>query len=135
MLAERSDISEELDRLKSHLQQFGKLLGWSRRTWQKAGFSVAGNASRSQHHAFENARRRKRSAENHRHRSGSKSGDRKIARTGTEHRMSKETVLAPLVLIVSGPSGSGKSTLVQRCVANAGDHGLAIMYHSGAPRD
>jgi uncharacterized protein (TIGR00255 family) len=26
MLAERSDISEELDRLKSHLQQFGKLL-------------------------------------------------------------------------------------------------------------
>ncbi len=28
--------------------------------------------------------------------------------------MSTETVIAPLVLIVSGPSGSGKSTLVQR---------------------
>ena len=44
MLAERSDISEELDRLKSHLQQFGKLL------------DGAGELG-SEHHAFQNARR------------------------------------------------------------------------------
>lgn len=34
--------------------------------------------------------------------------------------MSPETVLAPLVLIVSGPSGSGKSTLVQRLLQMPG---------------
>jgi uncharacterized protein (TIGR00255 family) len=36
MLAERSDISEEADRLKSHLQQFGKLL--TAQSWEELDF-------------------------------------------------------------------------------------------------
>jgi uncharacterized protein (TIGR00255 family) len=38
MLAERSDISEELDRLKSHLQQFGKLLDGAGELGKKLDF-------------------------------------------------------------------------------------------------
>ena len=38
MLAERSDISEELDRLRSHLQQFGKLLDGAGELGKKLDF-------------------------------------------------------------------------------------------------
>jgi len=38
LLAERSDISEELDRLRSHLQQFGKLLDGAGETGKKLDF-------------------------------------------------------------------------------------------------
>jgi len=38
LLAERSDISEELDRLKSHLQQFGKLLDGAGELGKKLDF-------------------------------------------------------------------------------------------------
>ena len=38
MLAERSDISEELDRLKSHLQQFNKLLDGAGELGKKLDF-------------------------------------------------------------------------------------------------
>jgi uncharacterized protein (TIGR00255 family) len=38
LLAERSDISEELDRLRSHLQQFGKLLDGSGELGKKLDF-------------------------------------------------------------------------------------------------
>ena len=37
-LAERSDISEELDRLRSHLQQFGKLLDGAGEMGKKLDF-------------------------------------------------------------------------------------------------
>jgi uncharacterized protein (TIGR00255 family) len=38
ILAERSDISEELDRLRSHLQQFGKLLDGAGELGKKLDF-------------------------------------------------------------------------------------------------
>src|SRR2546430_13078852 len=38
LLAERSDISEELDRLRSHLQQFGKLLDGAGEMGKKLDF-------------------------------------------------------------------------------------------------
>ena len=38
MLAERSDISEELDRLRSHLQQFSKLLDGAGELGKKLDF-------------------------------------------------------------------------------------------------
>jgi uncharacterized protein (TIGR00255 family) len=38
LLAERSDISEELDRLRSHLQQFGKLLDGAGELGKKLDF-------------------------------------------------------------------------------------------------
>src|SRR6202035_6002793 len=43
-----------------------------------------------------------------------------IARAGSEHRMTAEAKIAPLVIIVSGPSGSGKSTLVQKILEMPG---------------
>src|SRR2546429_9986226 len=91
-----------------------EVTGWRGRAWQEAGFSATGDAPRGQHYAFEDARRGKRSPGDYRIGPGDQGGDRKTARTGTEHRMSAETGNVPLVLIVSGPSGSGKSTLVQK---------------------
>ena len=75
LLAERSDISEELDRLRSHLSQFAKFARWRRRNRQETRFSSAGNASRSQHHAFQNAGSGQRSAGHHRTGPGNQSGD------------------------------------------------------------
>src|SRR5207302_10392738 len=80
----------------------------------ETGFSSTGDASRGQHHAFQNAWGGKRGPRDYWIGPGDQGGDRKTARTGTEHRMSVEKEIAPLVLIVSGPSGSGKSTLVQK---------------------
>ena len=97
-----------------------KTAGWGGRTREEAGFSFAGNAPGSEHDAFEDAGRGKRSADDHQPGAGNKGGHRKIAGTGPEHRMSEPKPMQPLVLIVSGPSGSGKSTLVQKILEMPG---------------
>ena len=56
ILAERSDISEELVRLKTHADQTGAPDLGRRRNGQEAGFSAAGNESRNEHDPFENRR-------------------------------------------------------------------------------
>ena len=109
--AERSDVSEELARLASHVQQFQALLTGTSEVGKETRFSAAGNAARNQHAAFENSRAMKARARNHELGARDQVRNRKTARTGAEHRMSSSE---PLVFIVSGPSGSGKSTLVQK---------------------
>jgi len=49
LLAERSDISEELDRLRSHLQAVYETSRRRRRARKKTGFSFARDAARSEH--------------------------------------------------------------------------------------
>jgi len=55
-------------------------------------------------------------------------------RTGTKHRMSMGTEIAPLVLIVSGPSGSENRLLVQR-ILELPAQCFDLMYYTVAPDD
>ena len=55
--AERSDISEEIVRLRSHLEQFGADAGTAREFGPQARVPDAGNVSRDEHHRLEGQRR------------------------------------------------------------------------------
>ena len=54
--AERSDVTEELARLRSHVQQFESLLVGRGGRRQETRFSAAGNAARIQYACFRNLR-------------------------------------------------------------------------------
>ena len=118
ILAERSDISEELERLRSHLAQFGSLLQGAGEMGKKLDFLLQ-EMHREANTMLSKTPGVDTEALCH-HRAGARNqiGHRKIARAGSKHRMSDQAANSakpdPLVIIVSGPSGSGKSTLVQR---------------------
>ena len=105
MLAERSDIQEELVRMKNHIQHFSVAAGCRRRSRQEARLPAAGNEPRGQHADVEDHRGRRRSIAHYRARTGHEVGDREGARAGAEPGMSGN------IFIISAPSGSGKSTL------------------------
>jgi len=54
MLAERSDVEEELVRLKTHIQHFTGLLDQGHRSRQKTRFPAPGVEPRSQHASLKN---------------------------------------------------------------------------------
>ena len=92
LLAERSDISEELDRLRSHLQQFAKLLDNAGELGKKLDFLLQemhreANTMLSKTPGVENEALTitALSLEIERR-------NRKIARTGAEHRMSTSQI-------------------------------------------
>src|ERR1700682_4996459 len=91
-----------------------KVIAQRGRNGKTTRFSFAGNASRSKYAALQDTRGRLGGSGDYRSGTGDQSGYRKIARASSEHRMSADSKVAPLVIIISGPSGSGKSTLVQR---------------------
>ena len=65
LAAERSDVSEELVRLRSHVQQFQDLLASASEAGQETRLPAAGNAARSQHAALKNSGKRRRRSRNH----------------------------------------------------------------------
>ena len=65
MAAERSDVSEELARLASHVQQFESLLAGASDVGKKLDFLLQEMQRESEHAAFEDARQRSRGPGNH----------------------------------------------------------------------
>ena len=73
LFAERGGISEELIRLRSHLDQFDAFLALPESTGRKLEFITQGDVPRSQHHRVQGQRRR-----NHQRRDRRSSGHRII---------------------------------------------------------
>ena len=107
ILAERSDIQEELVRLHTHIEHFLQTARPGRRSGQEARLPAAGDEPRSQHAAVEDLRRGRRGAAHHGAGLAMKS---EIEKAANRCRTSNERH----VYIISAPSGSGKSTLVNR---------------------
>ena len=57
VFAERADISEEIQRLTSHLEAFEQACNDRRARGPQAGFHRPGNAARGQHHRQQGQRR------------------------------------------------------------------------------
>ncbi len=80
ILADRSDIGEELARLKIHSAQLGGLLDAGGEVGKKLDFLLAGDESRDQHDSFEDQRRGRSGAEDHGAGARSQGGDREDPR-------------------------------------------------------
>ncbi len=128
ILAERSDIQEELVRMKNHIQHFLSAAGGRRRGREEAGFPAAGDEPRGQHPDVEDERRGGRGAPHHRAGAGHEVGNRESTRAGTEPGMSGN------VFIISAPSGSGKSTLTNELRRIVPNLDFSISYTTRPPR-
>ena len=137
MLAERSDVSEELARLRSHIEQFGKLVGWRGEVGKKLDFLLQ-EMQREANTLF----RKLRGWGGRPGRSPTsvceiKAEIEKAARTSAEHRISgtgqppDERTTDP-VFVISGPSGSGKSTLVRKLLELPEHHVFHFVHNAAA---
>ena len=84
VLVERSDISEELARMATHIEHFRELLDGRRRNRQEARLFAAGDEPRSQHAALEDRRRERQRHPHHGTRAGHEGGDREGPGTDSE---------------------------------------------------
>ena len=80
ILADRSDIGEELARLKIHAGQLAALLDGRRRSRQEARFPAAGDEPRDQYHPVQDQRRGRNRPQDHGTGAGREGGDRKNPR-------------------------------------------------------
>ncbi len=128
MLAERSDIQEELVRMKNHIQHFLSLLDGGGEVGKKLDFLLQEmNREANTLHVEDHGRCRRRVA-HHRAGPGHEVGDRKGPRTGAEPRMSG------IIFIISAPSGSGKSTLTNELRRIVPNLEFSISYTTRPPR-
>ena len=91
LLAERSDISEELMRLKTHAGPARKAAGCGRRGRQTAGFPAAGDEPGGEHNFVENRRSGRPGPDHHRPGAGGQGGDRQAAGAIAELGITKAT--------------------------------------------
>ena len=134
LLAERSDVSEELARLRSHVEQFQKLLAGAGETGKKLDFLLQEMQREANTLALQDPGRGVRGPGDHGLGARSQIRYRETPRTGAERRMTIEHAQQPLVFIVSGPSGSGKSTLVEKMLEVPGTM-FSISCTTRPPRD
>ena len=127
--AERADVSEELARLRSHVQQFDGLLAGAPDVGKKLDFLLQEMQREANTLLSKSPGTEAEGIEITQDRPRDQIRDRKIARTGAEHRMKTSE---PLVLIVSGPSGSGKSTLVKKLLELA-QYAVVCFVHNAIP--
>ena len=127
LLADRSDISEEITRLRGPHVPVGRASRRRRRNRQETGFPPPGDGPRGKHDPLENQRSGGSGPGHDGSRAGRESRNRKNQGTGAELGMS-------IVFIISAPSGSGKSTLVNGLLKS--DPGLvfSISYTTREPR-
>ena len=76
LLADRSDVSEELIRLKTHTGQVDALLQADGEVGKKLDFPAAGDESRGQYHSVEDRRTGRAGADHHRAGAGRQVGNR-----------------------------------------------------------
>jgi len=135
LLAERSDVTEELARLRSHVEQFRKLLAGAGEAGKKTRFLLQEMQREATHLALQDSRRRVRRPGDHYVCAGSKSdieNSRTGAKTSNDERPSAS---GPLVCSLSpGSSGSGKSTLVAKMLEVPGRCFFDLQHHCGPPR-
>ena len=138
LLADRSDIGEEIARLKIHSSQLDEILDAGGEVGKKLDFLLAGDEPRNQHHSLEDQRNRRARPAHHRAGAGRQSRHRKNPRAGLEPGMTPELVWSDMisVFIISAPSGSGKSTLVHRLLETVPESGLLdLLHHASAAPD
>ena len=125
LLADRLDVSEEVDRFRSHVSAFRETLASGKKepVGKRLGISVAGNAARGEHHGQQVEGRR--DAARRRGGEGRAGADR---RAGGEHRMK----MFPVIL--SAPSGGGKTTIARRLLEMRGDVGYSVSCTTRPPR-
>ena len=128
LLAARSDVREELDRLASHIEAAHALLTRGRQCRPAPRFPGAGVQARGQH-----AVQQVGLARADRHRAEAESDDRAVARAGAEHRMST-LARRGLCLVLAAPSGAGKSSLTRALLATEPALSLSISVTTRAPR-
>ena len=111
LFADRCDITEEVTRLASHLDQFARALPPGRAGGPHDGFPLPGNRARVQH-----ARRQEQRSAPQSTRARVQDGIGQNPRTGPEHRMTpdaqkKKFSRRGILFVISAPSGAGKTTL------------------------
>ena len=88
VLVDHSDVSEELERMHTHIGHFRELLTAGGEVGQEARFSAAGDESRSQHAAFKDRRRWREGNTHYRtwagHESGYREGPRADSKRGVK---------------------------------------------------
>ncbi len=112
MLVQRTDVTEELDRLDIHIAEARKNLSGRGPARPPSGLPASGAQPRGEYACLKGRTRRERPAGG-----GSKSHHRADPRTGAEHRMTPPSVEPGLLLVVSAPSGAGKTSLVNALVS------------------
>ena len=132
LFAERSDISEEIVRLRSHLEQFDAIMAAAGECGPETRIPHPGNVPRGQHDRLEGQRRG-----DHQRRDRDQDGHRADPRNDPKHRMSErdnDAARCGRLVVVSGPSGAGKTTVLERRLpALPGAAGARAFGHDPAP--
>ena len=135
LLAERADVSEELARLRSHVEQFDSLLDGAGELGKKLDFLLQEMQREANTLLSKTPGLGEDGLAITDLRLANQSGDRKIAGTSAERRMTDAGLLLPGSSSSPGPSGSGKSTLVERLRDAAGHDVFRFLHHAPAARD
>ncbi len=112
--AERSDVSEELSRLRSHVLHFEAMLTGGAEAGKKLDFLLQEMQRESNTLLSKTPGTETEGMAMTELGLADQIRNRKVARASAKRRVMMDVAKEPLVLIVSGPSGSGKSTLVEK---------------------
>ena len=153
VLVERSDISEELARMATHIEHFRELLSAGGEAGKKLDFLLQEMNREANTLLSKTGRRERERNAHHGTRAGHEGGDRESAGTdsergvmqgpGNRERENKNAIeavereeryVAGILFIISAPSGSGKSTLVSELRKQVSGVDFAVSWTTRAPR-
>ena len=127
LLAARSDVREELDRLESHIHAAHALLAEGAGIGRRFDFLVQEFNREANTLCSKSA-----SARAHHDRAKAQGRDRAASRAGAEHRM--KLMRRGLCLVVAAPSGAGKTSVVQALLGLEPELTLSVSVTTRASR-